>query len=159
MMTKNGLSTDGTTAFLNRLRSLYPRQTQVIRIKGGNPWLGNVAVVRAGMTGIRDGDLLLQLDSDELRVRIELQWARVPGRFFMGLLFTLREKINTAIIKVNGFVSGVIGRGIIGNPTNLPASSGGLLKNRLRKSRASSERNHGLWVWDLIIMLMPWKNG
>ena len=97
IMTKKGLSRDGTTSYLDRLRRLYPRQIQVIRKKGGNPWPGKVAMARAGMMGIRDGDLLLQLDSDELwarsrlerlaktfRARSELQWARVPCRFFYG---------------------------------------------------------------------------
>lgn len=97
MMTKNGLSMDGTTSYLDRLQRLYPRQIQVIRKKDGNSWPGKVAMACAGMTGIRDGDLLLQLDSDELwarsrlerlvkifRSRSELQWARVPCRFFYG---------------------------------------------------------------------------
>jgi hypothetical protein len=97
IMTKNGLSTDGTTSYLNRLQRLHPRQIKIVRKKCGNPWPGKVAMVRAGMTGIRDGDLLLQLDSDELwtrsnleglvktfRTRSELQWARVPCRFFYG---------------------------------------------------------------------------
>ena len=46
-----------SSSFLDRLRRLYPRQIQVMQKKGGNPWLGKVAVVRVGMMRVRDGNL------------------------------------------------------------------------------------------------------
>jgi len=96
-MARKGLSIDGTTAYLNRLQKLHPRKISVIRQKSGCPWPGKTAMVRAAMQGVQDGDLIFQLDSDELwarsilqkaveifRSRPELQWARVPCRFFYG---------------------------------------------------------------------------
>ena len=104
-MARDGLSVDGTSAYLNRLEKLHPKKIRIIRQKAALPWAGKVAMVQAAMQGVRDGDLLFQLDSDELwsrsrleqvmklfRSRPDWQWARLPCRFFFGSdLFTEGE--------------------------------------------------------------------
>lgn len=104
-MARDGLSIDGTSAYLNRLEKLHPKKIRIIRQKAALPWAGKVAMVQAAMQGVRDGDLLFQLDSDELwsrsrleqvmklfRSRPDWQWARLPCRFFFGSdLFTEGE--------------------------------------------------------------------
>jgi len=96
---------DGTAAYLDRLAKRHSGHIRVIRAPAGRTWPGKVAMVRAAMQGVQDGNLLFQLDSDELwsrsrleqivnlfRSRPDLQWARVPCRFFYGPdLFTEGE--------------------------------------------------------------------
>lgn len=61
----NGLSTDGTTTYLNALQAAFPDQVTVSRRTGGGVFAGKTEMIRAIAAGISDECLLWQVDVDE----------------------------------------------------------------------------------------------
>lgn len=93
-----GLSTDGTTEFLTGLRR-HPR----VRLYESTLWQGKLPMVNAGMGEVSEGDLVFEMDSDELwtpeqvelaahmfRVRPDAGGAQFACRYFVGPNLILR---------------------------------------------------------------------
>jgi len=62
----NGLSNDGTTAYLDTLKKEFPENITVYRKPPGVFWDGKVEMVSAPLQNIREECLLWQVDADEL---------------------------------------------------------------------------------------------
>ena len=62
----DGLSTDGTTAYLDEIAVSEPERISVYRKPGGAFWDGKWEMVSAPLPSIREECLLWQVDSDEL---------------------------------------------------------------------------------------------
>jgi len=62
---KNGLSIDGTTEYLDKIKKEYPDKITIYRKKDGF-WNGKIEMVNAPLRNIRENCLLLEVDSDEL---------------------------------------------------------------------------------------------
>lgn len=63
---KNGLSTDGTTEYLNELREQFPHNVTIYRKRKGEFWNGKLEMVNAPLSRIKEESLLFEIDSDEL---------------------------------------------------------------------------------------------
>ncbi|MBX7138302.1 MAG: hypothetical protein K1X83_09985 [Oligoflexia bacterium] len=63
---RNGLSTDGTTEYLDELKRRYPQNISIYRPPSGKFWDGKVEMCNAPIPAIQQEGLLWQLDSDEL---------------------------------------------------------------------------------------------
>lgn len=61
-----GVSTDGTTEYINSLSKLFPENVTVYRTEDGRPWAGKTEMVNAPLENIKEDCLLWQVDSDEL---------------------------------------------------------------------------------------------
>lgn len=61
----NGLSNDGTTAYLDEIAAAYPQQVTVYRKPGGMLWDGKLEMVLAPLKNITQESLLWQVDVDE----------------------------------------------------------------------------------------------
>jgi SAM-dependent methyltransferase len=82
---KNGLSNDGTTEYLDRLRTLFPENVTVYRLKPGEMWNGKLEMVNAPLQFIQEECLLWQIDMDEFWTTEQLRRGREiflenPGR-------------------------------------------------------------------------------
>lgn len=64
-MHQNGLSTDGTSAFLDKIAKDYADQVTVYRKDKGSFWDGKLEMVNAPLSNIKEESLLWQLDVDE----------------------------------------------------------------------------------------------
>ena len=62
----DGLSTDGTTAYLDEIAAREPERISVYRKPGGAFWDGKWEMVSAPLPSIREESLLWQVDADEL---------------------------------------------------------------------------------------------
>jgi glycosyltransferase involved in cell wall biosynthesis len=72
----NGLSTDGTTAYLDELAQQYPHQITLYRKPNGAFWDGKREMVNAPLVNIKEECLLWQVDVDELWTADQLVTAR-----------------------------------------------------------------------------------
>lgn len=72
----NGLSNDGTSAYLDRLQALFPDNVTIYRPQTGRLWDGKKAMVNAPLPNIREDCLLWQLDVDEFWTQEQLQHGR-----------------------------------------------------------------------------------
>ena len=63
---RRGLSTDGTTKYLDELAARYPSQITLYRKPDGQLWDGKVEMVNAPLPNVPDGSLLWEVDVDEL---------------------------------------------------------------------------------------------
>jgi glycosyltransferase involved in cell wall biosynthesis len=62
---KNGLSIDGTTEYLDKIKKEYPDKITIYRKKDGF-WNGKIEMVNAPLRNIKENCILLEVDSDEL---------------------------------------------------------------------------------------------
>jgi glycosyltransferase involved in cell wall biosynthesis len=62
---RQGLSIDGTTAYLNALQAAFPDQVKVYRRKDGTLFDGKIEMVRAATAHVSEECLLWQIDADE----------------------------------------------------------------------------------------------
>jgi len=62
---ENGLSNDGTTAYLDRLAELHPGNITLYRPQPGRFWDGKREMVNAPLPSIKEECLLWQIDADE----------------------------------------------------------------------------------------------
>lgn len=62
----NGLSSDGTTEYLNELAMKFPENITIYRKPNGAFWDGKVEMVNAPLANINEECLLWQVDADEL---------------------------------------------------------------------------------------------
>ena len=62
---RNGLSTDGTSEYLDRLAAAEPDRVTIYRPPPGQHWQGKLAMVRAPLANIREECLLWEVDVDE----------------------------------------------------------------------------------------------
>lgn len=62
----NGLSIDGTSAYLDELAARFPEHITLYRKPHGAFWNGKLEMVNAPLANIREACLLWQVDSDEL---------------------------------------------------------------------------------------------
>ncbi|TWJ18862.1 glycosyltransferase [Geobacter argillaceus] len=62
----NGLSNDGTTAYLDQLAQSYPDKVSLYRKPAGEFWDGKLEMVSAPLANIVENCLLWQVDADEL---------------------------------------------------------------------------------------------
>ena len=72
----NGLSNDGTTAYLDELTTLFSDNVTVYRPEKGTFWDGKLAMVNAPLPSIDEECLLWQLDADEFWTGEQLRTAR-----------------------------------------------------------------------------------
>lgn len=63
---QQGVSVDGTSAYLDGLALNFPRNVSIYRKQGGAFWDGKIEMVRAPLARIREQCLLWQVDADEL---------------------------------------------------------------------------------------------
>jgi len=63
---KNGLSNDGTTEYLNKIKEEYPDNITIYRKENGTFWNGKLEMVNAPLANIKDECVLWQIDADEL---------------------------------------------------------------------------------------------
>lgn len=73
---RDGLSHDGTTAYLDELLEAYPDQITVYRKAEGGFWDGKLEMVNAPLEEIQEECLLWQIDADELWTPEQLIQAR-----------------------------------------------------------------------------------
>ncbi len=72
----NGLSNDGTSTYLDELKTRYPDQVTIYRQPAGKFWNGKLEMVNAPLAHINEECLLWQVDSDELWDREALEKLR-----------------------------------------------------------------------------------
>jgi hypothetical protein len=72
---QNGLSKDGTTAYLDELQEQYPTNISVYRKPKGIFWDGKLEMVNTPLARIRTHALLWQIDADELWTVDQIQTA------------------------------------------------------------------------------------
>ncbi|MBE9069806.1 glycosyltransferase [Leptolyngbya cf. ectocarpi LEGE 11479] len=63
---ENGLSSDGTTEYLNKIAEEFPDNISIYRKEGGQFWDGKLEMVNAPLENINEECLLWQIDVDEL---------------------------------------------------------------------------------------------
>ena len=78
---RNGLSTDGTTEYLNALNAAFPENVKVYRRTGGGVFDGKIEMIRAVTGQIAEECLLWQIDSDEFWTAQQITTAH---RMFMA---------------------------------------------------------------------------
>ena len=71
-----GLSTDGTTEYLDDLARQFPQNITIYRKPAGAFWDGKLEMVNAPLANIRQECLLWQVDADELWTADQIQRAR-----------------------------------------------------------------------------------
>ncbi len=81
---QNGLSRDGSTAYIDDLARKYPERISVYRKAGGELWNGKIEMVQAPLKVMSEG-LLWEIDADELWtadqiVRMKQLFDQQPGR-------------------------------------------------------------------------------
>lgn len=62
---RNGLSNDGTSEYIDLLKSLYPANISIYRKPSGKFWDGKLEMVNAPLKSIQKECLLWQIDADE----------------------------------------------------------------------------------------------
>ncbi len=62
---EQGLSIDGTSAYIDEIKSLYPENITVYRKLGGEFWNGKLEMVNAPLDSIDEPCLLWEIDADE----------------------------------------------------------------------------------------------
>ena len=70
---RNGLSMDGTSEYLDRLKEKHPEKVTIYRKKDGSFWDGKLEMVNAPLINIQNQCLLWQIDSDELWTLEQIQ--------------------------------------------------------------------------------------
>lgn len=80
-----GLSCDGTTAYLDTLAAEFPQQITIYRPPLGQFWAGKLAMIEAFRPHIRENCLLWQIDADEVWcpeqvLRLHRMFAVAPDR-------------------------------------------------------------------------------
>ncbi|MDX2110932.1 MAG: glycosyltransferase family 1 protein [Verrucomicrobiota bacterium] len=70
---RNGLSIDGTTAYLNALQAAFPENITVYRRSGGGFFNGKVEMIRALTAKLTEECLLWQIDADEFWSPAQIQ--------------------------------------------------------------------------------------
>ncbi len=73
---RNGLSLDGTTAYLDALQRQFPDQITLYRPPPGSFWDGKQAMANAPLSRIREECLLWEIDVDEFWTADQIQRAR-----------------------------------------------------------------------------------
>lgn len=73
---ENGLSNDGTTAYLNQLEKLFPGNITVYRKTINSFWDGKLEMVNQPLENINEECLLWQIDADELWTLEQIKEAR-----------------------------------------------------------------------------------
>ncbi|TGU74973.1 glycosyltransferase [Geomonas terrae] len=73
---RNGLSNDGTTAYLDELARLFPDRVTLYRKPAGVFWDGKLEMVAAPLGNIRRECLLWQIDADEFWTAPQIETAR-----------------------------------------------------------------------------------
>ncbi len=73
---KNGLSNDGTTAYLDEIAAAYPQQVTIYRKPSGMLWDGKLEMVQAPLKNITRESLLWQVDVDEFWSAEQVSTAR-----------------------------------------------------------------------------------
>lgn len=81
----DGLSNDGTSAYLDELKSRFPDQVTIYRKPSGAFWNGKLEMVNAPLANIHEECLLWQVDSDEL-------WTTEPVGKLRSLFLKQPEK-------------------------------------------------------------------
>ncbi len=69
---RDGLSNDGTTAYLDELAARYPQNISLYRPPAGRLWDGKIEMVSAPLGRIFDDGILWEIDADELWTRSQL---------------------------------------------------------------------------------------
>jgi len=65
-MHKKGLSNDGTTEYLNKVKEQFPENISIYRKESGQFWNGKLEMVNAPLSMIATQSILWEIDSDEL---------------------------------------------------------------------------------------------
>lgn len=78
---RNGLSMDGTSAYLDDLAKAYPDRITIHRKSGGKLWDGKIEMVAEPLKHIYQDAVLWEIDSDELWTVEQLEEGR---RMFLG---------------------------------------------------------------------------
>jgi len=78
---RNGLSTDGTTAYLSALHAAFPENIKVYRRTGGGVFDGKIEMIRAVTGQVTEECLLWQIDADEFWTAEQIATAH---RMFMA---------------------------------------------------------------------------
>ncbi|MBW4550907.1 MAG: glycosyltransferase family 4 protein [Aphanocapsa sp. GSE-SYN-MK-11-07L] len=73
---ENGLSNDGTTAYLDQIAQQYPEQITLYRPAPGSFWDGKREMVNAPLSNLQAEGLLWQIDADELWTIAQLERTR-----------------------------------------------------------------------------------
>lgn len=73
---RNGLSTDGTSAYLDELAALYPERVTIYRPPGGRLWDGKTEMVAQPLKNIFEEGILWEIDADELWTQEQLETGR-----------------------------------------------------------------------------------
>ena len=73
---RNGLSIDGTSAYLDDLASRFPGQVTLYRPPAGRLWDGKIAMVSEPLKHIFEDAILWEIDADELWTREQLEEGR-----------------------------------------------------------------------------------
>ncbi len=110
---RDGLSSDGTSEYLDELALLHPDRVTIYRKSGGNFWDGKLEMINAPLVSLKEECLLWQIDADELWTPEQIMLVR---RLFMA-----HPKKSAAYFYCNFFVGErlvVTGRGSYGNNTD-----------------------------------------
>ena len=70
---RDGLSMDGTSEYIDRLKEKHPEKVTIYRKKDGSFWDGKLEMVNAPLINIQNQCLLWQIDSDELWTLEQIQ--------------------------------------------------------------------------------------
>ena len=102
---RNGLSNDGTSAYLDELAARFPDQVTLYRKPDGTFWNGKLEMVNAPLANIREECLLWQVDSDELWETTQIatmhtMFAAQPGKtaaFFCCHFYVGQDLVTTTV--------------------------------------------------------------